>query len=137
MPKTFSKKNRQSIFFSLRFRVFLSDGSLKTLRKRFTKQIVPKCFYKTIDQKSKTDFFSICFYHVFRGFSVKGVQKHHKKILKNKSDPGPFFWPLTHPPTTGVGSFFWGGPWVGHKPLGGSCSTLGFYIWCRKSVGDI
>ena len=69
MSKTFSKiltkifdVSFSSTFFVLsRFRVFLSDGSSKTLQKTFCKKIVSKSFYKNIDQKSKTDFFSICF----------------------------------------------------------------------------
>jgi hypothetical protein len=64
--------------------VFLSDGSSKALQKN-----VSKSLYKKIDKKSKTDFFSIFVYHVFGRFSVRGVQKHDKKITsKNKSDPG-------------------------------------------------
>jgi hypothetical protein len=40
--------------------VFFSDGSSETpKKKRFTKKIVSKSFYKKFDQKSKTDFFSI------------------------------------------------------------------------------
>jgi hypothetical protein len=67
--ENFSQKNRQKFrckffleFFVLsRFRVFLSDESSKTLQKRFATKIVSKSFYKKFDQKSKTDFFSICF----------------------------------------------------------------------------
>jgi hypothetical protein len=32
--------------------------------------------------------FSRFFHHVFGRFSVRGVQKHHKKYRENKSDPG-------------------------------------------------
>jgi hypothetical protein len=46
-------------------------------KKRFAKEIVSKSFYKTSDQKSKTDFFSIF-------FSARGVQKHDKKISKKQ-----------------------------------------------------
>jgi hypothetical protein len=53
-------------------RVFLSDGSYKKQTKKvFAKQIVSKNFTTKIDQKSKTDFFSICFYHVFGRFLVR------------------------------------------------------------------
>jgi hypothetical protein len=66
-------------------------GVQKHYKKRFAKKIVSKRFYKEIDKKSKTDFFSISFYHIFGRFSVRGVQKHHKKYRKNASDPGSFF----------------------------------------------
>jgi hypothetical protein len=81
-----------------RFRVFFSDGSSKTLQKTFYKKNrVENCLQK-FDQKSKTDFFSILFYHVFGHFSVRGVQKHDKKNIKNNSNPSPFlaFDPPTH-----------------------------------------
>jgi hypothetical protein len=43
---------------------------------------------------------------------VRGVQKHHKKISKNKSNPGPFL-ALTHLLTHGGPRFFFlGGPLV-------------------------
>jgi hypothetical protein len=42
----------------------------------------------------KTDFFSIFFNHVFGRFSVRGVQKHDKKIsTKNLTSPGTFLAP--------------------------------------------
>jgi hypothetical protein len=69
----------------------------KHYKKRFTKKIVSKSFYKKIDQKSKTDFFLIFFNHVFGRFSMRGVQKHDKKYQKNKSDPSPFSY--SDPPT--------------------------------------
>jgi hypothetical protein len=67
--------------------------------KNTTKKVVPKRFYKTTDKKSKTDFFwasvffglkgslsfFFCQHHtaqknqVLGRFSVRGVQKHHKK----------------------------------------------------------
>jgi hypothetical protein len=36
---------------------FLAMGVQKHYKKRFTKKIVSKSFYKKLDQKSKTDFF--------------------------------------------------------------------------------
>jgi hypothetical protein len=62
--------------------VFFSDGSSKTLQKTFCKKNVSKSFYKKFDQKSKTDFFSKTNYHVFGCFSMRGVQKHDKKMSK-------------------------------------------------------
>jgi hypothetical protein len=38
---------------------------------------VSKSFYKKNEKKSKTDFFSICFNHVFSAFLGEGVHKHH------------------------------------------------------------
>jgi hypothetical protein len=77
MSKTFPKISTKkfdvsfsSTFFVLsRFRVFLSDGSSKTLQKTFYKKIVSKSFYKKFDQKPKTDFFSIFFLITFLGVS--------------------------------------------------------------------
>ena len=57
-------------------------GVQKHYQKRFAKKIVSKQIYKKFDQKSKTDFFSIFFYHVFGRFSVRGVQKHDKKHIE-------------------------------------------------------
>jgi hypothetical protein len=55
--KAFSSQFFTRLFF-LRLRVFLSDGSSKTLRKMVGKNIrVEKVLHKT-DQKSKTDFLS-------------------------------------------------------------------------------
>jgi hypothetical protein len=65
-----------------RFRMFLNDEIQKHYKKRFAKQIVSKSFYKKIDQKSKTDCFSILFHHVLGRFSVRGDQKHTKSIEK-------------------------------------------------------
>jgi hypothetical protein len=50
-------------------------GVQKHYKKRFTKKIVSKSFYKNIDKKSKTDFFSIFFYHVFWAFLGEGSSK--------------------------------------------------------------
>jgi hypothetical protein len=96
--KNFDVSFSPTTFVLSHFRVFFSDGSSKTLPKTFCKKIVSKTFYKKFDQKSKTDFFSIFFYHVFGRFSVSGVQKHDKKISGKKTDPSPFlaFDPPTH-----------------------------------------
>jgi hypothetical protein len=94
--KNFDVSFSSTFFVLSRFRVFLSDGSSKALQKTF-KKIVSISFYKKIDQKPKTDFFSIFFYHVFGRFSMRGAQKHEKKYQKNKSDPGPFSY--SDPPT--------------------------------------
>jgi hypothetical protein len=79
--------------------VFFSDGSSKTLQKTFYKKIVSKSFYKKIDQKSKTDFFSDLFYHVFGRFSMRGVQKHDKTNIEKINLTLVFSRTLTHPLT--------------------------------------
>jgi hypothetical protein len=87
-----------SIFFVLsRFRVYLSDGSSKTLQKTFYKK---KCVEKVLQKirpKLQNRFFLDFFNHVFGRFSVRGVQKHDKKYRQNKSDPIPFSY--SDPPT--------------------------------------
>jgi hypothetical protein len=62
--------------------VLLSDGNSKTLQKTVYKKNRVEKFLKKIDKKSKTDFLSIFFRHVFGRFSVRGVQKHDKKSHK-------------------------------------------------------
>jgi hypothetical protein len=81
-------------------------GVQNTTKKRFAKKIVSKSFYKKFDQKSKTVFFSIFFYHVFGRFSMRGVQKHDKKNIEKENLTLVIFRTLTHPPTTGVPDFF-------------------------------
>jgi hypothetical protein len=89
--------------------VFLATGVQKHYKKRFTKKIVSKGFYKKFDQKSKTDFFSIFFNHVFGRFSMRGVQKHNKKKIEKKSDPSPYSY--SDPPTHHGGHrFVFAGP---------------------------
>ena len=90
MSKTFSKiltkifdVSFSSTFFVLsRFRVFLSDGSSKTLQKTFCKKNRVEKFLQKIRPKIQNrrllDFF---FNHVFGRFSVRGVQKHDKNIF--------------------------------------------------------
>jgi hypothetical protein len=104
------------------YRVFgcFSRWEFKNTPKSFATNIVSKSFYKTFDQKSKTDFFSIFFNHVFGRFSVRGVQKHDKKISHKNLTTSLFRTP-THPPTTGVTAFFFAGPLldaVGHRTAG-------------------
>jgi hypothetical protein len=64
-------------------------------KKRFTKKIVSKSFYKKFDQKYKTVFSLYFFYHVF--------------------DPGPFL--ASDPPTHhGAHRFCFGGPLTAPQP---------------------
>jgi hypothetical protein len=110
MSKTFPKIStaismsvspRLFLFYCV-FGCFSAMGVQKHNKKRFTKKIVSKSFHKKFDQKSKTDFFSICFNHVLGRFSVRarGAQKHDKKISHTKNltlDPSPFL--ASDPPT--------------------------------------
>jgi hypothetical protein len=86
-------------FFPLLFLIyrvfwcFSAMGVQKHYKKRFTKKIVSKSFYKKFDQKPKTDFFSIFFPSRFWAFldARWGEQKNTntKKYQTNKSDPSP------------------------------------------------
>jgi hypothetical protein len=69
-------------------------GFQKHYKKRFAKKSCPK-----------PAFSRLFFNHVFGRFSVRGVQKHNKKN-REKNLTLVLFWPLTHPPTTGVTDFF-------------------------------
>jgi hypothetical protein len=103
----------QKVIFSLTFFVSQPVGVQKNYKKRFAKTASrKKILYKTSDKTSKTDVFSVLFYHSFGRFSMRGVQKHDKKYRGNKSDPGPFLasdppphTPTTAPPATGVTHF--------------------------------
>jgi hypothetical protein len=82
LPQKKTPRTPMSVFprffgFIAFFGCFSAVGVQKHYKKRVEKTAVPKSFNKKIDQKSKTDFFSICFYHVLGRFSVRGVQKHH------------------------------------------------------------
>jgi hypothetical protein len=73
---------------------------------------VSKSFSKKSTKKSKTVFFSISFNHVFGRFSVRGVQKHDKKISeKNLTNPGTLL--ASEEPTNHVGvrHLFFEAPW--------------------------
>jgi hypothetical protein len=99
-----------SIFLVLsRFRVFLSDGTSKTLQKTFCKKTVSENVLQKIDQKNEKRFVVDC---LFFTFSVRGVQKHHFKNIGGKSSRGPFLASseLTNPPR-GSRTFFWPAPW--------------------------
>jgi hypothetical protein len=101
MSKTNSEKIDKvfiEFFILSRFRVFLSNGGLKALKKTFCKNNRVEKFLQNIRPKIQNRFFSRYFHHVFGRFSVRGVQKHDvNKISKKKSDPGPFL--ASDPPT--------------------------------------
>jgi hypothetical protein len=87
------------------FGCFSAMGVQKHNKKCCTKKIVSKSFYKKFDQKSKTDFFSIFFDHVFGRFSMRGVQNTIKNIEQINLTL-VLFRTLTHPPTPGFTDFF-------------------------------
>jgi hypothetical protein len=98
-----------SMFLVLsRFQVLRSDGSSKTLQRTFCKKIVSNIFYKKIDKTSKTDFYRFCLSR-FGAFLGDGSSKTLQTISRKKLTL-VLFWPLTHPPTTGVTDFFFAGP---------------------------
>jgi hypothetical protein len=99
--ENFSRENSQKIdknldvsfssTFSvlLRFQVLLGDGSSKALPKTFYKKNRVEKFLQKNRQKIQNRFFLDFFYHVFGRFSVRGVEKHDKKISpKNLTNPG-------------------------------------------------
>jgi hypothetical protein len=92
--------------------VFLSDGSSKTPQNRFAKDRVEK-FLQKIDKNPKPKKM-ITF---FGRFSVRGFQNHDRNITK-KNLTLVLFWPLTHPPTTGVTDIFLPAPCVLLTPAG-------------------
>jgi hypothetical protein len=86
----------------------------KNTTKMFYKKSCRKVFTKKLKKnhlKIPNRFFLECFYHVFGRFSMRGVQKHDKKIY-TQIWTLVLFWPLTYPPTTGVTDF------VFCRPLG-------------------
>jgi hypothetical protein len=61
-----------------------------TTKNVLQKKSCRKVFPKNSTKNPKPTFSRIFFYHVFGRFSMRGVQKHDKKISENKSHPGPF-----------------------------------------------
>jgi hypothetical protein len=103
------------------FGYFSAMGVQKHHKKRFTKKSRRKVFIKK-STKFQNRFFSRCFSHVFGRFSVRGVKKHDKKHRKINLTL-VLFWPLTHPPTTGVTDFgLFAGPLRGPGPAPTRCS---------------
>jgi hypothetical protein len=74
-PKKIDKNFDVSFFldFFIAFSFVSQQWELKKLQNKIAKQIVSKSFLQKIRPKIQTDFFSICFYHIFRRFSVRRV----------------------------------------------------------------
>jgi hypothetical protein len=93
-------------------------------KKRYTKKIVSKSFYKKFDQESKTDFFSIFFLSRFWAFLDEGSSKTRlKKKIEKINLTLVLFCTLTHPPTTGVPDFFF------CRPLAKKSRMVGGWVW--------
>jgi hypothetical protein len=112
IDKNFDVNFSSTSFILSRFRVFLSDGSSKTLQKTFCKKIMSKTFLQKNRQNNpKPIFFSICFNHAFGRFSVRGVQNTTRKIERETDQPWYFFGLRgTNQPRRGPSVFFWGAP---------------------------
>jgi hypothetical protein len=118
--ENFFQKNRQKFRcqFFLDFFCFIAVSGVsqrwefKNTTKMFCKTSrVEKLFTKHSTKNPKqTDCLSNFLLSHFWRFSVREVQKHHKKISKNKSDPDPVL--ASDPPTHHGGRrfFFIGGP---------------------------
>jgi hypothetical protein len=97
IPKTIDKKIDVSF---IAFSFFFSTMKFKNVLQK----ILSKGFYKTIDKKSKTDFFPRFRFVTFLGVSQfqLGEIKNTSKKNPGKPDPGPFLAsdpPTHHPPT--------------------------------------
>jgi hypothetical protein len=81
-------------------------GVQKHYKKRFTKKNRVEKFYKKIDKKSKTDFFSI-FLSRFWAFLGEGSSKTRLKNLTKKTDQPWYFFGLrgTNQPPQGPSIF--------------------------------
>jgi hypothetical protein len=121
MSKTSPQKSTQKsmsvfprFFLPLAFGCFLAMGVQKHYKKRCTKykKSCQKAFTKKskIDKKIQNRFFFLRFcllrFWAFLSFSARGEggSKTRQKISK-KYLTLVLFWPLTHPPTTGVTDF--------------------------------
>jgi hypothetical protein len=104
-PISMSGFPRLVLFYRI-FGCFSAMGVQKPLI-FFCKDLVEKFLQKS-RQKSKTDFFSICFDHVFGRFLAKGIKKKHDKKLTQKSDRPWYFFGLrgTNQPRQGPSVFF-------------------------------
>jgi hypothetical protein len=135
--KTCRQKFRCQFFLDFFFPIAFSGVFQLREFKNTTKNVLQKkscrkAFYKKFDQKSKTDFFSIFFNHVFGRFSMRGFQKHDKKISKQINLV--LFRTLTYPPTTGVPVFFFVGPLAGAPARGGGWWLLVAGCWILSLI---
>jgi hypothetical protein len=112
-PQNFDKIFRCQFFLDFfvlsRFRVFLSDGSSKTLQKTFYKTNRVEKFLQKIRPKTRNRFFLGFVLSHFSTFLGEGSSKTRvKEYRENKPTPGPFSY--SDPPTHHGGPrFFWGG----------------------------
>jgi hypothetical protein len=137
MSKTFPKKSTEismsvfpRLFFVLsRFRVFLIDGSSKTLQKRFTcyKQIVSIFFFLTKKStKNLEPIFSVVFPHVV---AFLGEGSPIEKINPALALFGPLTRPPSRPPLPPRGSRV--ADFFVCRPLAFAFIKLGLFTACR------
>jgi hypothetical protein len=119
-------------------------GVQKHYQKRFTKKKRVEKFLQKNRPKIQNRFFPRFFYRVVGRFSARGVQEHHFFFNRQNESYPRFFWPLTHPPTTGVADLFFllfGGLW---RPLGPWCLVrgrsfgfprVGGVAWAARGLG--
>jgi hypothetical protein len=125
MSKTFSKISTKkfddsfsSTFFVLsRFRVFLSDGSSKTLQKTYYQKNRVEKFLQKIRPKIQNRLFLEYFSSRFWAFLDAGSSKTRLKKYQKINLTLVLFRTLTHPPTTGVPDFFF------CRPLGSASAA--------------
>jgi hypothetical protein len=97
--KNFDVSFSSTFFFNRVFGCFSATGVQKHYQKSFAKKSCRKVFTNNSTRSPKPT--------CFGRFSVREVQKHDKKISKKINLTLVLFWPLTHPPTTGVTDFFY------------------------------
>jgi hypothetical protein len=95
-----------------RFRVFLSDGSSKTLQKTFCKKVVSKSFSKKIDKKSKTVFSRFVLSRFWAFLDEGSLKNKIKKKIGGKTDQPWYFLASEEPTNHGVRRFFFDAPCV-------------------------
>jgi hypothetical protein len=106
MSKTFPQKIDKKIDvsfhpFSLvlsRFRMFLSDGSSKTLQKALGKKIVSKSVYKQNGQNPKP-IPSRYLFIPFLPFFGEGLKTRYKQNIKYRGGTDPVLFSYSDPPT--------------------------------------
>jgi hypothetical protein len=107
-PQNFDKNfdvSFSSAFFVLsHFRVFFCDGSSKTLQKTFCEKNRVEKFLQKNRPEVQNRLFLDFFLSRFWAFLGEGSSK--TRLKKSRKKNLVLFWPLTHPPTTGVTDFF-------------------------------